>query len=352
MNPCQNNGTCVPNPNIPDGFICHCLPPYVGKFCEETKNITECDKMCKADPGDPEFMQYPFTIVIDNTYSQESNADLIKNVAMNLNIQKAKSYQLVTFNDYDYEIQCQPNVTEFNTTILYPQTTDYDVFKSEIDSIKFYCGTDQATERMFRGLLQACQESMETPLIIVTTDAGTKNVELEDDIKSCLDEKKATLKIVFNPGLNDYAKKNAEAMKSIEAYVRLADEVINMDGSLNFKELTKKLQDSITEHVLENCQCVPKPKPPPQPIEKGQCKADGECCDIIRCRVHQDKNFCCCNEDASFPRAACRLVPELGYYYCNPGKGHARKRLSPRCAQNNPLVPPRDYPGIPGIWGA
>merc|ERR1711962_39239 len=80
-------------------------------------------------------------------------------------------------------------------------------------------------ERMFKGLLEVCQESPEVPLILVTTDHGTHDLELEDDIKACLEDKKATLIIVFNPRMADRGDQ-----ASLDAYKRLADSVINIEG--------------------------------------------------------------------------------------------------------------------------
>merc|ERR1719295_111797 len=88
-------------------------------------------------------------------------------------------------------------------------------FIDQVNSVT-YSGGGDGKERMFKGLLEVCQESPEVPLILVTTDHGTHDLELEDDIKACLEDKKATLIIVFNPRMSDPSD-----LASLAAYERL-----------------------------------------------------------------------------------------------------------------------------------
>ena len=115
---------------------------------------------------------------------------------------------------------------------------------------------------MFTGLLEVCQESPEVPLILVTTDHGTHDLELEGDIKACLEDKKATLIIVFNPRMFD-----SSDHASLDAYKRLADSVINTEGAYStVPALTEKLMTEIVTHVWTNCECsgeAPTPAPAP-----------------------------------------------------------------------------------------
>ena len=88
-------------------------------------------------------------------------------------------------------------------------------------------------------------------MILVTTDHGTHDLELEDDIKACLEDKKATLIIVFNPRMFD-----SSDHASLDAYKRLADSVINTEGAYStVPALTEKLITEIVTHVRTNSEC-------------------------------------------------------------------------------------------------
>jgi len=221
---------------------CECF-----KLKNETKVITECEEMCSSEVGEDTLMQYPFSIAMDHTGSQGSSGSLIKQVIAGLNIQKAKNYQLVTFNDIPIPIE------------VYPSTTDYTTFIDQVNSVTYQGGGD-GKERMFKGLLEVCQESPEVPLILVTTDHGTHDLELEGDIKACLEDKKATLIIVFNPRMADRGDQ-----ASLDAYKRLADSVINIEGVYStVPALAEKLMTEIVTHVWTNCECSG-PAPPTAP---------------------------------------------------------------------------------------
>ena len=102
---------------------------------------------------------------------------------------------------------------------------------------------------MYAGLLTLCHESPEVPLIVVTTDHGSHDLELEDEIKKCLEEKRATVIIAFHP----YSFADIE---SLDAYTRLADTIVNGNGlPRTVQEMADDLEKNIVEHVRNNCDC-------------------------------------------------------------------------------------------------
>lgn len=34
LNPCEHQSVCTRKPNAPHGYICECLPNYLGPYCE------------------------------------------------------------------------------------------------------------------------------------------------------------------------------------------------------------------------------------------------------------------------------------------------------------------------------
>jgi len=153
-----------------------------------------------------------------------------------LKISKAANYQLVTFNDYPTPVE------------TFPATTNHTIFTDQVESVLFQGGGD-GKERLFRGLLTLCQESPEVPLIVVTTDHGSHDLELEDEIKKCLEEKRATVIIAFHP----YSFADIE---SLDAYTRLADTIVNSNGlPKTIEQMAKELEEEIVEHVRNNCDC-------------------------------------------------------------------------------------------------
>ena len=95
------------------------------------------------------------------------------------------------------------------------------------------------------GLNLACQHAPRQSFIVAITDCGTKNLELEDKIKSCLQERDAILFIVNNPY---YCNEEDESLK---AYKRLANKVVNIAEASEL-ELKGYVQEVLTEKCQEN----------------------------------------------------------------------------------------------------
>jgi len=220
-----------------------------------TCQVLDCDTKCVMKMGDERMVQYPFTVVVDHTLSQEQARDLIISTIKSMNIHKAKMYQLVTFNDNDIQ------------TKIYPASTQYKTFINELEDVRFIKGGD-ANERTFDGLLKACLSSLNGPLIVVTTDHGSKELELENAIKGCLERKKATVMFVIMPTCkvgprcpplkkSDHIIRNA----SMAAYNRLASinggSVINHDQvQTTIQKLERELKEKIFIHSRGDCTCT------------------------------------------------------------------------------------------------
>ena len=106
-------------------------------------------------------------------------------------------------------------------------------------------------------MLETCEKSSDIPIIIVTVDGGTKNLQLKDKIEKCLKDKRATLIICFNYGKKTALDPNDPSLKAYEdlAY-GTSGSVINHRNNLhNEVELAKKIQQKIVTVIWDKCNC-------------------------------------------------------------------------------------------------
>lgn len=94
--------------------------------------------VCNASFGSSDLVRYPVKTLIDNTGSQSESIKLIKEVFKDLKIQKAASYQLMTFKDHLNEIG------------HYNLTTSYEAWLRQMNNIETSGGGD-AKEGLFLG---------------------------------------------------------------------------------------------------------------------------------------------------------------------------------------------------------
>jgi len=158
----------------------------------------------------------PLVFVIDTTKSVKPDKDSIFNLTMkvvgnimkdNINIPR---YQLVSFNDFG------PDITK--NVVVELDTNDVREFGRVTAGLKFesYDGGRDSKERLTQGLLVALQNADPKSLIIVFTDNGTKNLNLEKPIINLRDEKECEVYIVLTPVYEGRANG-----KSLPVYRRL-----------------------------------------------------------------------------------------------------------------------------------
>jgi len=141
----------------------------------------------------------PLVFVIDTTKSVKPDKDSIFNLTSKVTgrIMKDKinipQFQLFTFNDYGREINRNvrleldtPDVREFD------RATSSLVFES-------YNGGRDSKERMSQGLLVALQNATPKSLIVVFTDNGSKDLNLEKEIIRLRKAKEIEVFIVLTP---------------------------------------------------------------------------------------------------------------------------------------------------------
>ena len=109
---------------------------HVGKGSSLDEAVKE--EICKAGSGNSDLVRYPVKTLIDNTESQEESIKLIKEVFKDLKIQKAASYQLMTFKDHLNEIG------------HYNLTTSYEVWLRQMNNIET-SGGGEVKEGLFLG---------------------------------------------------------------------------------------------------------------------------------------------------------------------------------------------------------
>lgn len=141
----------------------------------------------------------PLIFVIDTTKSVKPDKDSIFNLTMrvtdrimkdNINIPR---FQLISFNDYGREIN--------RNVQLVIDTDDVRAFAKKTAGLVFesFDGGRDSRERLTQGLLVALQNAPERSLIVVFTDNGTKDLNLEREIVRMKKSKNIEVFIVLTP---------------------------------------------------------------------------------------------------------------------------------------------------------
>ncbi|XP_023323925.1 uncharacterized protein LOC111697967 isoform X2 [Eurytemora carolleeae] len=208
---------CVCGPALPPG--CECDPdlPDADTACPPQERCVGClCQNCPQSDTSSKVLNPPLVFVIDTTKSVKPDKDSIFNLTMKVvnTIRKDRinipRYQLVSFNDFGPPINLNvkieadtPNVTEFEYAAR---------------SLKFesYNGGRDSKERLTQGLLVALQNATPKSLIVVFTDNGSKDLNLEKEIIRLREEMECTIYIVLTPV---YEGKPGD--KSLPAYGRM-----------------------------------------------------------------------------------------------------------------------------------
>merc|ERR1711988_1639802 len=193
---CIKQEVCIPNlealaknlpagPCIPSDEGCNCLSDG---DCQLNGGSTARCVSCKcmdcpltaATSG--VVINPPLTFVIDTTRSVKPDKDSIFNLTkrvtdriMNDKINIPR-FQLISFNDYGREIN--------RNVRLEIDTDDVGAFARATSSLVFesFDGGRDSRERLTQGLLVALQNAPDKSLIVVFTDNGTKDLDLEKEI--------------------------------------------------------------------------------------------------------------------------------------------------------------------------
>merc|ERR1740129_1947736 len=219
---------CDPSAEDPDTFCpagekcdqCQCrrpLPPG----CECDQESDNPDELCPGDlrcvgckcqncpqsgsqglgqgRGGDQVLNPPLVFVIDTTKSVKPDKDSIFNLTskvtdriMNDNINIPR-FQLLSFNDYGREIN--------RNVRLEIDTDDVRAFAAATSSLVFesFDGGRDSRERLTRGLLVALQNAPDKSLIVVFTDNGTKDLDLEKEIIRIKNARQIEVFIVLTP---------------------------------------------------------------------------------------------------------------------------------------------------------
>jgi len=233
---CKDDCTC--GALLPDG--CDCLDD---SYCSGEDRCVGCKcQSCPASQPRAQVVNPPLVFVIDTTKSVKPDKDSIFNLTMKVvsNIMKddinIPRYQLISFNDYGPDIR--------RNVRLELDTTDVRKFGQAAAAIKFesYNGGRDSKERLTQGLYIALQNALEKSLIVVFTDNGTKNLNLEKEILRLKAEKECEVFIVLTPEFEGRANG-----KSLPLYSRLGKVFLISDvGAESF--LTQ-----VEEYEENNC---------------------------------------------------------------------------------------------------
>lgn len=240
---CKDDCSC--GAPLPAGCDCDPDLPNADAQCPGEARCVGC--MCNNCPasdqvGSSKAINPPLVFVIDTTKSVKPDKDSIFNLTMkvvenimkdNINIPR---YQLVSFNDFG------PRLTK-NVKIEL-DTTDVREFGRKAASLKFesYNGGRDSKERLTQGLLVALQNAMPKSLVVVFTDNGSKNLDLEKQIIKLRDEKECEVFIVLTPEYE--GKKNG---KSLPVYNRLGKVFLISDVGAD------QFLGSVEEYEETNC---------------------------------------------------------------------------------------------------
>jgi len=198
------------------------------------KPTEDCKEMCKATTGDETMLKFPIAMAIDTTGSQISHRENLFKLIDQLHADKGSSYRLVSYGSEKAQ--------------LFPQRTTYAEFKKDLDSLTFE-GTDQF-DFFTKGLKVMCDNAVERSFMVASVDEKTNNLELEAEITKCLVDKRATLFIVMNPGVNNSTDDN----NSEAAYKRVAEasggQLISINNDVS------PLVEAMKVAMTTICQCI------------------------------------------------------------------------------------------------
>jgi len=193
-------------PALPPGCDCDPAAPSPDSFCPGELRCVGCK--CQDCPqsqgnglakGANKVLNPPLVFVIDTTKSVKPDKDSIFNLTSRVTNRIKKDriniprFQLVTFNDFGREINL--NVK------LELDTSDVEAFEKATSSLIFesYNGGRDSKERLAQGLLVALQNAPPRSLIVVFTDNGSKDLNLETEIIRLRKAKECEVFIVLTP---------------------------------------------------------------------------------------------------------------------------------------------------------
>jgi len=177
--------------------------------------------------------------VIDTTKSVKPDKDSIFNLTMkvvnrikkdNINIPR---YQLISFNDLGPAIN--QNVK------LEIDTSNVNEFGRKASSLVFdsYDGGRDSKERLTQGLLVALQNASPKSLIVVFTDNGSKDLDLEREIVRLRDSKECEVFIVLTPAYEGKPKD-----KSLPTYYNMGKVfLISEVGADSFLQVVEAFEE-------------------------------------------------------------------------------------------------------------
>ena len=91
-----------------------------------------------------------------------------------------------------------------------------------------------------------CKQSQDETIIITTTNEGTHNLELEEEISKCLRTKRIALVLVLYPWTGDD--------DSLKAYKRLTEDVVELKKNGDHADIDLSLiEDKITRIAKKTC---------------------------------------------------------------------------------------------------
>jgi len=211
-----------PNSFCPSGDICKdckCQSP-LPPGCDCDPDAVDPDYLCPADlrcvgckcqncpqsageglgqGRDGRVKNPPLVFVIDTTKSVKPDKDSIFNLTSKVTARIMKDriniprFQLFTFNDYGREINRNVQLElDTDDVMAFDRATSGLVFES-------YNGGRDSKERMSQGLLVALQNASPKSLVVVFTDNGSKDLNLEREIIRLRKAKECEVFIVLTP---------------------------------------------------------------------------------------------------------------------------------------------------------
>merc|ERR1719471_742524 len=187
---------CDPDSENPD-YLCPADLRCVGCKCQ---NCPQSGGQGLGQGRDSnKVLNPPLIFVIDTTKSVKPDKDSIFNLTkrvtdriMNDKINIPR-FQLISFNDYGREINRNVRLEiDTNDVAAFARATSSLVFES-------FDGGRDSRERLTQGLLVALQNAPDNSLIVVFTDNGTKDLDLEKEIVRIKRSKQIEVFIVLTP---------------------------------------------------------------------------------------------------------------------------------------------------------
>merc|ERR1719244_960955 len=242
-----------------------------------SKTVEESESECT-----PEAVQRPMAFCIDATGSVSESGIGIKQLTYSL-IDEAEErgfsipkWILTTFTDINEDIE--------SNTKLVIETPDSGKMKAALKNTRFAGGGD-IPERAFQGLQLTLQTIPQHGMIMLITDAPTKNFELFDELMKLRDEKKAEIYVVFTPTYVDGEDESWHKFKELSNG--------KMYDMANYKK--EDFLNAILHNITDNC------KPTEPPVELSETKTEttvvggGGGVEIVSCTASVDGESPCDN---------------------------------------------------------